>query len=297
MPLTHVRAFRVRHHECDACGNVRPEVYMRYAQEAAFDASSAAGYGMDRYEEIDRLWLARETEIDYLHPLRYGDRVQVKTWVVDFRRVRSLRAYEFHHEATGELVARASTDWVHLELSTGRPVKISPEMKAAFFPEGPPPPAPPRERFPNTSPPPDAFGQSRRAEWRDIDPAGHVNNTVYLAYVEECVRQALATCGWPRSRLEALDLTLTIKSHRIEYRQPALLEDALKVITWFSEARTSSPIWHSLITRPADRAKIARAVTVTGWRHIATGDLIAPPDALAADLAAAMPNNLSAARG
>lgn len=297
MPLTHVRAFRVRHHECDAYGNVRPEVYMRYAQEAAFDASAAAGYGMDRYEEIDRLWLARETEIEYLHPLRYGDRIQVKTWVVDFRRVRSLRAYEFYHEATGELVARASTDWVHLELSTGRPVKISPEMKAAFFPEGPPPPAPPRERFPEVAPPPDAFGQSRRAEWRDIDPAGHVNNTVYLAYVEECVRQALSTCGWPQSRLEAQGLALTIGSHRIEYRQPALLEDALKATTWFSDVRVSSPIWHCLITRPADDAKIAHAVTVTGWRDIATGDLIAPPDALAADLAAAMPNNLSAARG
>jgi acyl-CoA thioester hydrolase len=270
---------------------------MRYAQEAAFDASAAAGYNMDRYEEIDRLWLARETQIEYLHPLRYGDKIQVKTWVVDFRRVRSVRAYEFRHQATGELVARAFTDWVHLELSTGRPVKISPEMKAAFFPEGPPPPAPPREQFPDTAPPPGALGQSRRAEWRDIDPAGHVNNTVYLAYVEDCGRQALTACGWPQPRLEALGLSLAIKSHRIEYRQPALLDDQLELTTWFPGAQGSDLVWHSLITRPDDNARIARAVTAAAWRDLATGESVRPPDALAADLAAAMPNNLSATQG
>ena len=297
MPLTHLRAFRVRHHECDAYGNVRPEVYMRYAQEAAFDASAAAGYSMDRYEEIDRLWLARETQIEYLHPLRYGNTIQVKTWVVDFRRVRSLRAYEFHHKATGELVARAFTDWVHLELSSGRPVKISPEMRVAFFPEGPPPPAPPRERFPDTTPPPGAYVHSRRAEWRDIDPAGHVNNAVYLAYVEDCGRQALATCGWPQSRLDALGLALVTKSHRIEYRQPALLDDHLQMTMWFSDPESSSPIWHCLITRPADGARIARAVTVSAWRDLATGDPATPPDAMATDLLAAIANNLGATRG
>jgi acyl-CoA thioester hydrolase len=297
VPLTHLRAFRVRHHECDAYGNVRPEVYMRYAQEAAFDASAAAGYSMARYEEIDRLWLARETQIQYFQPLRYGDRIQVKTWVVDFRRVRSLRAYEFHHEATGELVARAFTDWVHLELSTGRPAKISPKMKAAFFPEGPPPPAPPRGRFPDTAPLSDAFVQSRRAEWRDIDPAGHVNNTVYLAYVEECLRQVLAVYGWSQSRLEAQGLALAVKSHRIEYRQPALLDDHLEITTYFSDVEGGSTVWHNLITRPADGAKIARAVTMSAWRDLATGDPVTPPDALAADLLAAIPNNLGTTRG
>lgn len=190
MPLTHVRTFRVRHHECNAHNQVYPAVYMRYAQETAFDASAAAGYDMDRYEELDRLWLARETEIEYLSALRYGDSVQVKTWVIDFRRVRSIRAYEFHNAASGSLVARATTDWVHLVLSTGRPAYISPEMKTAFFPEGPPPPAPARMRFPACSAPPSgAFRQSQRAEWRDVDAAGHVNNTVYLSYIEECALQ------------------------------------------------------------------------------------------------------------
>jgi acyl-CoA thioester hydrolase len=262
---------------------------MRYAQEAAFDASAAAGYDLDRYEELDRLWLARESEIEYLRPLRYGDSVQVKTWVVDFRRVRSVRAYEFRRAGSDELVARALTDWVHLELSTGLPAYIPPEMRAAFFPEGPPPPASARERFPAApEPPPGTFRQSRRAEWRDIDAAGHVNNTVYLTYVEDCALQALAACGWPLSRMETEGLAVVTRSHRIEYRQPALLDDELELTTWLSDLQDSTAVRHSIVTRPGDGATISRARTVQAWLDLVTGVPVTIPGSLAADIAPAV---------
>ena len=286
MPLTHIRTFRVRHHECNAHEQVYPAVFMRYAQEAAFDASAAAGYDMDRYQELDRLWLARETEIEYLHPLRYGDLVQVKTWVVDFRRVRSIRAYEFRLVDPGELVAHATTDWVHLALSTGRPAPISPEMVAGFYPEGPPPPAPARERFPaNPTPPPGAFRQSRHAEWRDVDAAGHVNNTVYLSYIEECALQSLATHGWPLSRMEDEGFAIATRSHRIEYRQPAFLDDELEVTTWLSDFQETTAACHTIITRPADGAEVSRARTVQAWVDLQTGNPVTIPELLLADIA------------
>jgi acyl-CoA thioester hydrolase len=286
MPLTHVRTFRVRHHECNAHEQVFPAVYMRYAQEAAFDASAAAGYDLKHYEELDRLWLARESEIEYLHPLRYGDSVQVKTWVLDFRRVRSIRAYEFRHLESGRLVARATTDWVHLALSSGRPAFISPEMRAAFFPEGPPPPAPARERFPACpAPPSTAFKQVRRAEWRDVDAAGHVNNTVYLSYIEECALQALSARGWPLSRRESKGLTITTRSHRIVYRQPALLDDELELTTWLSAIQESATVRHTTITRTTDSAELSRARTVHACLSLDTGQPVAIPDQLLADIA------------
>ena len=86
MPLIQVRTFRVRHCECDAYGRAKYASYLNYMQETAFDASAAAGYDLARYEAMGRYWLARETDIEYLYPLRYGDSVQVKTWMADFRR-------------------------------------------------------------------------------------------------------------------------------------------------------------------------------------------------------------------
>src|SRR3990172_10663548 len=95
MPFMHTRTFRVRRYECDAYGHLNNANYLRYMQETAFDASAAAGYDFDRYTAMGRLWTVRETDIEYLNPLQYADRVEVKTWVIDFRRVRSRRAYEF----------------------------------------------------------------------------------------------------------------------------------------------------------------------------------------------------------
>ena len=134
MPHMHTSRFRVRHYECDAFGHVNNATYLRYMQEAAFNASTAAGYSPARYAEMNRQWLVRETDIEYLVPLRYGDSVEVKTWVADFQRVTSRRVYEFYRQ--GEPVAKAHTDWVFLELGAGRPAAILQELAEAFFPEG-----------------------------------------------------------------------------------------------------------------------------------------------------------------
>lgn len=278
MPLIHERVFRVRHYECDAYGHVNQANYVRYCQEAAFDASAAAGYDMATYEAMDRMWLVRETEVKYLRPLRYGDSVLVRTWVDDFRRVRSRRAYELRHAGSGKLVARATTDWVFLQLSTLRPAAIPPEMEGAFFPEGAPDAAPPRKRFPPAQPTPNAFCQQRRAEWRDLDPAGHVNNSTYLAYVEDCGVQALTTRGWPIARMEAEGLAIVARRQRIEYQQPALLDDELEVTTWLSEADRATALRQTTITRPADGALIARARTHHVWVDLGTGRPAAIPD-------------------
>ena len=285
MPRIHVHTLRVRHYECDPNGHVNQANYLRYMQEAAFGASAAAGYDLARYEALDRLWLVRETDIEYLRPLRYGDAVQIKTWVSDFRRVRSRRAYELRHDGSGELVARASTDWVFLQLSTGRPVSIPPEMKTAFFPEGPPESAPRRKRFPAMSPPAGAFRQVRRVEWRDLDGAGHANNAVHLSYIEDCGLQAISARGWPLARLEAESVAVVARRHQIEYRQPALLDDELEVITWLSGVEDSTATRYTILTRPGDGAPISRARTLHVWLDLRTGKPTTIPRAFLAELA------------
>jgi acyl-CoA thioester hydrolase len=260
MPLIHERTFRVRHYECDTTGYVKYPNYLNYMQEAAFDASAAAGYSMARYATMDRYWLVRDTDVEYLRPLRYGDSVQVRTWVADFRQVRSLRSYELRRAESGELVARASTDWVFLDTAAGRPVSIPREMMAAFFPEGVPDRAPPRARFPSASPPDTGiFRLRRRVEWQDVDPAHHVNNAVYLAYLEECRLQAQAATGWPQARMQEAGLATRVRWYQIEYRQPGLLGDELELATWVSDVKETTAVRHSTVSRVGDGELLAQA--------------------------------------
>ena len=266
MPLTHERTFRIRHYECDIYGHVNHANYVRYMQEAAFDASAAAGYDVPRYEQMNRAWLVRETDIIYLQPLVHGDSVVVKTWVGDFRRVRSRRMYELRRTPDNEPVAQAHTDWVFLEANTLRPVTIPEELIRAFYPDGQPEEVPVWERFPKAPPPPPGvFTLRRRVGWRDIDPAQHVNNANYLAYIEDCGVEVAAAYGWPMTRMMAGGFGIVARRFRIEYRQAAILGDTLEIATWLSDFKRATVVRHYTIKRVSDGELIARAHVLWVW--------------------------------
>jgi acyl-CoA thioester hydrolase len=270
MPLTHQRTFRVRHYECDAYGHVNNTNYLRYMQEAAFDASAAAGYDLARYAALGRHWLVRETEIEYLAPLRYGDSVRVTTWVEDFRRVRSRRAYALHRLADEALVARGATEWVYVDSQTGQPARISDEMAAAFLPEGAPPA--PRRHFPAGPPsPPGRFAMRRKVMWQEIDPAGHVNNAHYLAYISDCGFEVAEAYGWPGARMQAAGFGILVRRHQIRYLEPALMGDELEVATWAYNMRRATASRVYTIDRVRGGAAIAHADVYYAWVNLQTG--------------------------
>lgn len=279
MPLTHTRTFRVRYYECDGYGHVSNANYLRYMQEAAFDASTAAGYGPAAYSEMDRIWLIRETDIEYLQPLRHGDSVEVKTWVVDFHRVRSRRAYEMRNAATGDLVAKAMTDWVFLELSTMRPVAIPPEMAAGFWPEGAPPEVPPRKkRAAPPPPPPGVFVLRQKVDWGDIDPMKHVNNSAYIRFMDNAAFEVGRAHGWPAERYLREGFGVHVHSHHIEYKQAAVMDDELEISTWVSELRRVSAIRHYAIRRASDQELLISASSKVAWINLETGRPSVIPD-------------------
>src|SRR5690606_29812424 len=154
----------IRYDDCDPYGHVNHASYLRYMLEAAFAASAAVGYPMQRYWEMNRAWFVRDTEIAYLAPLRYGDTVAIRTWVLDFRRVRSRRGYELRRADDGTVVAEGSTDWVFIDRESRRPASVPGDMVAAFLPDGPRPDIPPREPFPE--PPPPSPGAIASSIWR-----------------------------------------------------------------------------------------------------------------------------------
>jgi acyl-CoA thioester hydrolase len=265
------RAFRVRHYECDAYGHVNHANYVRYMQETAFDASAAVGYQIDRYREMGFQWLIRETDITYLRPLIYGDTVIVRTWVDDFRRVRSRRRYELRLEASGEPVATASTEWIYLNSETLRPATIPSEMIKAFrhpdttIGER-------RERFPSAPPPPPGIFRIRRqVEWRDIDQAQHVNNANYLAYIEDCNAQVAIAHQWPLERLLGQEIGIVARRYRIEYREPAFMGDELEISTFVAEPKRSTAVRHYTIQRNFDNILLARAHVLWVFIDLATG--------------------------
>lgn len=259
MPAVFRRKFRVRHYECDAYGHLNHVNYVRYMQETALDASAAVGWDVARYQAAGHQWLIRETDIEYLLPLHYNEEVEITTWVADFRRVQSRRMYEFRRITDGELIARATTNWVYLNSATQRPARIPPEMMTAFAPEGDVAAGEP-DPFPEPpAPAPLVFSLRKRVEWRDIDTVGHVNNAAYFSYFEDVSTQVGRRFNWSMARMMEAGFAIVLRRLRVLYLQPALLDDEVDVACWLSTGgKRATATRHYSITRAEDGALLAR---------------------------------------
>jgi acyl-CoA thioester hydrolase len=271
MPRIHTSTFNVRFYECDAYGHVNNTNYLRYMQEAALDASAAAGYDAKRYDEMQRSWHIHATDIEYLRPAKYGDVIAVKTWVMDARRVTSRRAYELHNVTTGEVAAKATTDWAFLDTVNGKPAVIPGEMIHALIGDSPELTST-REKFPAAPPPPPgAYRLRKRVQWREIDSAHHVNNAIYAEWAEEGGMACISHYKWPASRMAAQNIGIFYKRMWIEYQQAAKLDDDVEIVAWLSDIKRASGMRHFHILRVVDDAMLAR-ITVQGvCANIQTG--------------------------
>lgn len=285
MPAVFERVFRARYDECDAYGKVNRASYLRFMQEAAFDASTDIGYDFATYKRMNRNWLIRESEISFLQPLHYGDTVIVKTWVADFRRALSQRRYEFRLQETHQLAATAYTDWVFLDTFERWPAKIPPHMIQAFIPDCHNRKPPTRQRFP-VSPQPGhgVYRCSRQVHWGDIDSAHHVNNAVYMTYLEDCENELLHQKGWSAARMMAFGFYVTARNFRIEYRLPARMDDALEIATWLTDVQKETAVRHYTVQNCADGKLLTQARALLEWVDLETGQPIPIPNGFAADL-------------
>jgi acyl-CoA thioester hydrolase len=127
----HRHAFEIPADVVDENGHVNNVVYVRWMQEAAVRHSDAVGC-TQATREAGALWVVRSHRIEYLRPAFAGETIEVSTWVADFRRVISLRRYEFVRTTDQVVLARGETDWVFVDAKTGRPRAIPESVWGRF---------------------------------------------------------------------------------------------------------------------------------------------------------------------
>ena len=132
MPGIFHHQFTVPAEAIDENKHVNNVVYVQWMQDAAVLHSNAQGCTREAYERLRGTWVVRTHKIDYLRPTFAGDRIQMLTWISNLRRSSSLRKYKFLRESDQAVLAQAETDWVYVNMETGRPCAIHDEVKDAF---------------------------------------------------------------------------------------------------------------------------------------------------------------------
>jgi acyl-CoA thioester hydrolase len=133
MPLSQIytKTIIISKGSIDENGHVNNVAYVQWMQDIAVEHYSSLG-GIEA-QGPDSTWVVREHRIEYLLPAFEGEAIEVRTWVEDIRRVRSLRKYEFVRTADGKTLVKGETDWVFVDVKTGAPRAI-PDAVAGVFP-------------------------------------------------------------------------------------------------------------------------------------------------------------------
>ena len=102
----------------------------------------------------------------------------------------------------------------------------------------------------------------------DIDELGHVNNVVYLRWVQE-----VATAHWRSATTQAQkdEVTWVVIRHEIDYKHPAKMGDEIVARTWVGAATELTFERHTEFLRARDKRLLASARTLWCPISIQTG--------------------------
>jgi acyl-CoA thioester hydrolase len=118
---------RVVEDDLDDRAHVNNVVYVRWVQDAA-----AAHWRRLAPEgaQAEVAWVALRHEIDYLSAAVLGDEVVVRTWVGVAQGLSFERFTEIRRRSDDRTLARARTLWCPVDVRSGKPRRVSDEIRA-----------------------------------------------------------------------------------------------------------------------------------------------------------------------
>ena len=132
MPIspTYTKTITIPASVIDENGHVNNVTYVQWMQDIAVEHYASIG-GVEA-QGPDATWVIREHKIEYLLPAFAGEKIEIRTWVENIRRVRSLRKYEFVRKLDNKTLVKGETDWVFVDAKTGAPRAVPDEVVSVF---------------------------------------------------------------------------------------------------------------------------------------------------------------------
>ena len=115
--------------DIDEQNHVNNTVYLRWVQEVA-TAHWKSLASAEAQKAIG--WIVLRHEIDYKSAASLGDEIVLRTWVGEASRLKFERFTEVRRKIDNVLLAQARTLWVPVDSRTGKPTRVSAEVREKF---------------------------------------------------------------------------------------------------------------------------------------------------------------------
>lgn len=173
---------RIRFSEVDSSLHITLPSILAYFQDCSIFHAESIGSGIDDSVEQGFAWILSSWLIVVERYPKLSEEITVSTWAHGYKGFYGYRNFKME-DADGNMVAYANTNWIFTDLRTGHPMRIFPEVIAAYRQE----PPLKMEDAPRKIPVP-ANGTAKDpipVRKYFIDSNLHVNNEKYILIAEE----------------------------------------------------------------------------------------------------------------
>jgi len=121
----------VKKEDIDFNGHVNNLKYLEWMINSALQHSESEGFGSEYYKNHDVTWVAKKHCVEYKLPAFEGDKLILKTWIDEVKKVLVIRKYEIYKN--DKLITYGFSEWVFIDFNTKRPKKIPQEIIEKFI--------------------------------------------------------------------------------------------------------------------------------------------------------------------
>lgn len=104
-----------------------------------------------------------------------------------------------------------------------------------------------------------------RVRTYEVDALGHVNNAVYLNYLEQAATEHADAMGFSRERLAELGGLFVVRRHEIDYLGSATMGDELRITTWPESLKGPRAFRNYTIHHVHSGKLLVQATTLWAW--------------------------------
>lgn len=191
---------RVRTFETGTGGTLTPSALLNLMQHAAGKHADELGWSVRSLHDAGRTWVLQRFYMEIRQPPADNALFRIKTRPSGADRLLAYRDYIVENP-DGDILAKATSSWVVMDLNSRRPVGITDDVKELGNRFGPRDLEAPGGRLRPFDPPENA--PSFRVRKHDLDLNNHVNNVRFIEWGLESVPDET----WNSGQLYSLDIT------------------------------------------------------------------------------------------
>jgi acyl-CoA thioester hydrolase len=124
--MNHAMDVKIYYEDTDCGGVVYYANYLRYMERARTEYLASRGYAVKTLMDEGTVFMVLRVEIDYRSPARYGDTIEIETWVSDVSRVTMVFHHTMKEKTSGRLFIECKAKVVYVD-PNGRPKRLSAE--------------------------------------------------------------------------------------------------------------------------------------------------------------------------